>query len=66
MLTSPQTQCASGMVASSTVERRSAVIITRLRFQRSVSAPASRPKRRYGAASHAATSAVSDALSLAR
>ena len=38
--------------------RTSAVTITFLRFQRSVSAPENSPKSKYGAASAAATSAV--------
>ena len=45
-------------MATSSVLRMSAVTITFLRFQRSVRAPENSPKSRYGAASHAATSAV--------
>ena len=42
---------ASGTVATSSALRTSAVTITFLRFQRSVSAPENSPKSRYGAAS---------------
>ena len=64
-VTSP-IQCASGRVAISAVLNTSAVTITRFRFHRSARAPANSPNSRYGAASQAATSAVSDAESLIR
>ena len=57
---------ASGSEATTSVLRTSAVTITFLRFQRSVRAPEKSPKSRYGAASHAATSAVRLAEPLVR
>jgi hypothetical protein len=63
---STSSQCATGTLASMTAPQRSAVTMTVRRFHRSPSAPASKPKTRYGAASSAATNAVRDAESLIR
>ena len=57
---------ASGIEPMSTAFTRSLDTMTRWRSQRSVSAPATRPKSRYGSASRAVTDAVSRAEPLSR
>ena len=55
---STSNQCATGIELSTSALSRSTPTITRLRSNRSASAPATRPNIRYGSASSADTSAV--------